>query len=74
MAGRYARVRDKGVLAEFRFQSSPGLMAGRYHGSLATGWRLLTRFQSSPGLMAGRYWTPKAMWCAGWSCFNPRPA
>ena len=37
------------------FQSSPGLMAGRYfrHSAFLP---LDVVFQSSPGLMAGRYW------------------
>jgi len=36
------------------FQSSPGLVTGRYASGLAVSWALL-QFQSSPGLVTGRY-------------------
>ena len=37
-----------------RFQSSPGLLAGRVQGPISRG-RFDSQFQSSPGLLAGRY-------------------
>ena len=57
MAGRYVGAAGIGRRGK-GFQSSPGLMAGRYlreSGEPANGYVL---FQSSPGLMAGRYAAP----------------
>ena len=53
MAGRYIIMED-GLIYSEKFQSSPGLMAGRYVTCVQTEPSMLL-FQSSPGLMAGRY-------------------
>ena len=54
------------------FQSSPGLLAGRYNQVDVVGGAAAS-FQSSPGLLAGRTLKWPRSW-ASRSCFNPRPA
>ncbi len=55
------------------FQSTPGLLAGRY--LIATTQRMSwLMFQSTPGLLAGRYQAPEVGQGAGDQGFNPRPA
>ena len=53
MAGRYSIPQRRSARRPV-FQSSPGLMAGRYFRQAVLAV-VKGRFQSSPGLMAGRY-------------------
>ena len=65
-----ARPVDEAII---QFQSSPGLMAGRYLNLLGEA-AALQWFQSSPGLMAGRYHHLSVPLAVDGRCFNPRPA
>jgi len=70
MTGRYYLVSSPAKVA-LRFQSSPGLVTGRYHSKRQchanNSW-----FQSSPGLVTGRYLAFGGATTDG-RRFNPRP-
>ncbi len=71
MTGRYA-LESLNLPLMAQFQSSPGLMTGRYLAQFDIELKY-REFQSSPGLMTGRYVAAACNMLPN-ICFNPRPA